>query len=102
MVGWPIRLDGSDGPAVENVRAFAERLAAEVAPIPVRSVDERLTTATAQRAMSSAGRSVKQSRAVIDQQAAVEILDTALAAERASGEPAGRVIAPGASTGVSS
>jgi putative Holliday junction resolvase len=92
VVGWPVRLDGSDGPATTHVQAFADRLIERIAPLPVRAVDERLTTAAAQRALSDAGRSVRDSRAFIDQQAAVGILETALSVERASGVPAGRLL----------
>ncbi|MGH2704707.1 MAG: Holliday junction resolvase RuvX, partial [Actinomycetota bacterium] len=54
VVGFPRRLDGSEGPAAEQARALAEALAARV-DIPVRLVDERLTTAAADRALIGLG-----------------------------------------------
>jgi putative holliday junction resolvase len=92
IVGWPLKLDGTPGPATEAVREFAERLAPLIAPIHVRLVDERLTTAAAQRGLHDAGRTVRSSRAIIDQQAAVQLLEDALMSERSSGMPAGAVL----------
>ncbi|MDP5094572.1 MAG: RuvX/YqgF family protein, partial [Candidatus Nanopelagicales bacterium] len=66
-------------------------LAARV-DVPVRLIDERLTTVSAQQALHAAGRTTRSSRSVIDQAAAVAILEHALAAERAAGTPAGREV----------
>ena len=95
VVGHPLRLDGTRGPAAEAAEAFAGDLAAAAAPTPVRLYDERLTTAAAQRSLHGAGLSTKASRRVIDAAAAVQLLDDALTAARAAGIAAmGTVVAP--------
>lgn len=90
-VGLPLTLGGEEGLAAEAAIGFAKSLAA-LAPCPVRMVDERLSTVSAQRALRAAGRSEKQSRSVVDQAAAVLILEHALSVERASGNPAGTAV----------
>lgn len=82
IVGLPKTLRNTDGVAVQAARGFGEQLAARVAPVSVEYVDERLTTVTAQQAMRASGRSVKSSRAVIDQAAAVAILQGWLDSKR--------------------
>jgi putative Holliday junction resolvase len=89
IIGLPLTLSGERGPAAEQVEDFAAHLA-RIAPCEVRLLDERLTTREAQRGLHRAGRDVRRSRAVIDQAAAVILLNHALDAERASGIPAGR------------
>lgn len=89
IVGHPVSLSGKSGPAAALAVAFARELAAVVAPIDVRLVDERLSTATAQRHISESGRKKDRARSVIDQAAAVNILQYALDAELATGNPAG-------------
>ncbi len=88
VVGLPVTLAGGEGPAAASVRSFADRLAAAVA-VPVRLVDERMTTAGAHQALQAAGMSSRRRRAVVDESAAVMILQTALDAERSTGSPAG-------------
>jgi putative holliday junction resolvase len=73
VLGIPRNMDGTYGPAAEKVRAFAVKLRAAV-PCPVHTWDERMSTQAAQRALHEAGRNAKNSRAVIDQVAAVHIL----------------------------
>ena len=73
ILGLPRNMDGTSGNATEKVRAFAEKLRAQVS-CPVVLWDERLTTVAAQRSLHEAGRNVKESRKVIDQVAAVLIL----------------------------
>jgi putative Holliday junction resolvase len=73
ILGLPRNMNGTYGPAADKVRAFAEKLRAAVS-CPVRTWDERMSTQAAQRALHEAGRNVKDSRAVIDQAAAVHIL----------------------------
>ena len=60
--------------------------------LPVRLIDERLSTVSAQRGMHEAGRNVKQSREAIDQAAAVVILEHALDSERHAGDFAGEEV----------
>jgi putative Holliday junction resolvase len=73
VVGLPRSLSGAAGPAAVAVTAYADELAARL-DVPVRMTDERLTTAAASRSLSRAGRSTRRQRAVIDQAAAVLIL----------------------------
>ncbi|WP_291378262.1 Holliday junction resolvase RuvX [Demequina sp.] len=80
-VGLPRHLSGSEGISAADARAFAS-LIAERVDIPVRLVDERLSTTSASRSMREAGRNSKSQRSTIDQAAAVVILDTVLDAAR--------------------
>ena len=85
-VGLPRSMSGGEGPAAGKVRAFARELAARVAPVPVRLCDERLSTVTAEGQLRGQGRKGRKRRAVVDQAAAVEILQAwidAAAAHRA-------------------
>ncbi|HAM26244.1 MAG TPA: Holliday junction resolvase RuvX [Microbacteriaceae bacterium] len=93
VVGLPLALSGGDSASTQDARDFASRVARATAT-PVRLVDERLSTVSANRAMRATGRSTKKSRSVIDQVAAVIILQHALDAERAGGIPPGVVVAP--------
>jgi len=81
FVGLPLKLSGAEGPSAADARVFAGELA-ERAGVPVRLVDERMSTVSASRSMREAGRNAKSQRSVIDQAAAVVILDTALDAAR--------------------
>lgn len=90
-VGLPITLEGSHGAAADAAVDFARELARAVT-VPVHLVDERLSTVTAQRYLRDAGRSTKESRGYVDQAAAVVILESALARERADGTRAGRAV----------
>ena len=92
LVGLPLSLDGAERRAAGLAREYAAALAAAVAPVPVRLVDERLSTAGAHRSLHEAGRKGRAHRAVVDQVAAVWILQGALDAERASGRAPGRVV----------
>lgn len=89
IVGLPTTLAGRDGRAASGARSFARRLAARLAPVPVRLLDERFTTVTAHDALRAAGRDSRARRPVVDQAAAAVLLQAALDAERATGEPAG-------------
>lgn len=93
VVGLPRSLSGKEGPAAAKARDFAQRLAARIAPVPVRMLDERLTTVTAAAMLRDQRKGAKQ-RAVVDQVAAVVILQQALDAERATGQPPGELLAP--------
>ncbi|GAB3020026.1 putative pre-16S rRNA nuclease [Nocardioides flavus (ex Wang et al. 2016)] len=92
VVGLPRSLNGSEGPAAEKARALAARLARRVAPVPVRLCDERLTTVSAESILRDQGRRGAKRRAVVDQAAAVLILQTALDTERSSGQAPGEVV----------
>jgi putative Holliday junction resolvase len=92
VVGLPRSLSGGEGPAAVKTRAFAERLAARVAPVAVRLVDERLTTVSAEAMLRDRGKKGQQRRAVVDMAAAVMILQHALDTERSTGSPAGELV----------
>jgi putative Holliday junction resolvase len=94
LVGLPRSLSGGDGPAAAGARAWARELAQRLAPIPVRLVDERLSTVAAARDLRAAGVSGRKARGVVDQAAAVVFLQSALEAERASGAPVGEPVSP--------
>lgn len=95
-VGLPRHLSGKEGAATADARAFAARLVTALATAgelaEVRLVDERMTTVSAHQALHAAGRKSKRHRSVIDQAAAVIILQSALDAERAKGERAGELV----------
>lgn len=89
IVGLPRSLSGGEGPAAQEVLKYASRLAHAVRPVGVRLVDERLTTVAAHQALSRSGRNGRTHRQVVDQVAAVLILQNALDSERSTGAPAG-------------
>ncbi|MGK9147010.1 Holliday junction resolvase RuvX [Plantibacter flavus] len=93
VVGLPIALSGKDTASTQDARDFARRLATATA-LPARLVDERLTTVTAHSALRSAGKRQKQTRSIVDQVAAVILLQYALDAERGSGRPPGTPVEP--------
>lgn len=76
VVGLPLRMDGSEGESAAKVRAFADSLRERLPEIPLVFVDESLTTAAASAKLREAGRRARQQKSVIDQAAAVEILNT--------------------------
>jgi putative Holliday junction resolvase len=95
VVGLPVSLSGAHGKAAGSALVFAQRLAPAVG-VPVRLVDERLSTVDATRTLRESGLAGKRHRAVIDQAAAVIILQSALDAERSTGTPPGVVLADAA------
>jgi putative Holliday junction resolvase len=88
IVGLPRTLADRTGPAamdaIDLASKLAEVLAHRVPPVPVRLADERLTTVSAQRSLRAAGVRAKEQRAVIDQAAAVVILQSWLDQRRAA------------------
>ena len=93
VVGLPLALSGRNTASTDDARAFAAQLAAERIA-PVRLVDERLSTVSAQGALRASGRNTKNSRSVVDQVAAVIILQHALDFERSAQSPPGAVVDP--------
>jgi len=93
VVGLPRSLSGGEGPAAVGARVYATALAARISPTPVRLIDERLTTMDAHRQLRDSGVSGRSQRAVVDQAAAVLILQAALDAEKSSGFPPGELVA---------
>lgn len=98
VVGLPVSLSGRPGPAATAVTGFAHALASRVAPVPVRTVDERWTTVDATRALAESGVRGARRRSVVDQAAAVIILQHVLDAARSSGTLPGAVLHPSPST----
>ena len=94
-VGLPRSMSGGEGPSAGKVRSFARELSSRVQPVPVRLCDERLSTVTAEGQLRSQGRKGKRRRAVVDQAAAVVILQGALERERQTGTLAGEPVPPG-------
>ena len=78
VIGLPRHLSGREGASVQMARQYADALADRIAPVPIRLVDERLTTVSAGRSLRASGVRGKASRAVIDQAAAVALLQSAL------------------------
>jgi putative Holliday junction resolvase len=92
VVGLPRSLSGGEGPAAASARQFAARLATRIAPVAVRLQDERLTTVSAEAMLRDRGKRGAERRAVVDQVAAVLILQHALDTERATGRPPGEIV----------
>lgn len=92
VVGLPRSLSGREGPAAAKVREFASALARRVAPVPVRLCDERLTTVSAESMLRDRGRKGSKRREVVDQAAAVVILQHALDTERSTGSAPGEIV----------
>ncbi len=91
LVGLPISLAGGDTASTADAREFAAALRA-ASGIDVRLVDERLSTVTAHAALRSAGRSQRSSRRIVDQVAAVVLLQQAIDVEKSTGAPAGAAV----------
>ncbi len=106
VVGLPRSLNGGEGPAAVKIRETTELLrqklvagqdnpigtdgVEQVRTTTVRMVDERFTTVTAERMLRERGKKGAKRRAVVDQAAAVVILQHALDFERETGNPPGR------------
>lgn len=75
VVGLPVRSDGTEGTAAEKVRAFAAKLRARLPDLPMEFVDEAYTTLSAAAKLRESGRNARRQKGVIDQAAAVEILN---------------------------
>jgi len=99
VLGLPRSLSGGEGPAAAKVREFARGLA-EALPVPVRLCDERLSTVTAEAVLRGQGRKGRKRRAVVDQAAAVVILQNALDTERGSGTAPGEIVSEPDSRGL--
>jgi putative Holliday junction resolvase len=85
VVGLPRTLAGRHGPAAQAAADYARTLAKRLGHrVPVRLTDERLTTVSAARVLAARGVRGRKQRAVVDQVAAVEILQGWLAARRAA------------------
>ena len=88
FIGDPLSLSGSETESTKDARQFANQLA-ELTSVPVRLVDERLTTVTASSKLRLNGLNAKTAKGLIDSASAVEILEQALNITKQSGKPAG-------------
>ncbi|GAB6857676.1 Holliday junction resolvase RuvX [Microbacterium xylanilyticum] len=93
VVGLPINLRGEDTASTADAREFAAALA-QAGGCAVRLIDERLSTVTAHQALRASGRSQRTSRGVVDQAAAVVLLQHAIDTEKGTGRPAGTALMP--------
>ena len=91
-LGLPLHLRGAEGESAAKARGQARWLARAFPGMTVYLVDERMTTVSATRQLQEAGRSARAQRSVIDQVAAVAILNHALDTERLTGARAGERI----------
>jgi putative holliday junction resolvase len=94
VVGLPLSMSGARGAAAQTALEYAIAIATAVAPVPVRLVDERLSSVSAHGHFDAAGMGSRARRDVVDQAAAAIILQSALDAERSSGRAPGEVVAP--------
>jgi len=93
VVGLPRTLADRHGAAADAAVAYADRLCDRLGDVPVRLADERLSTVSATRMLSDRGIKGRKQRAVVDQAAAVEILQGWLDARASRGrtnEPGGK------------
>lgn len=91
LVGLPVSLSGNETSSTDDARVFAAELAAATG-LPVRLVDERLSTVSAHAALRDSGRSQRSSRRIVDQVAAVVLLQQAIDVEKSTGIPAGALL----------
>lgn len=98
IAGLPTSLSGREGPAAATAREFATALAARIAPVPVRLVDERFTTTAAHQALRLSGKDSRARRQVVDAAAAAVLLQAALDTERGTGYPPGELVTEGTGT----
>ena len=90
-VGLPLSLSGANTPSTQDAIEFALALQGAT-PIPVRLIDERLSTVSAAQSLQAAGHNAKSAKGIIDQAAAVVILEQAIATERTLDGWAGRAL----------
>lgn len=93
LVGLPLNMRGEDTASTTDAREFATALAA-ASDLSVRLVDERLSTVSAHAALRDSGRSQRSSRSIVDQVAAVVLLQQALDVEKSTGRPPGIPLEP--------
>lgn len=93
VLGMPIDLAGKYARAADDMALVADEIVSRC-DIPLRVVDERMSSAMAAGQLRASGKNAKQQRAMIDQVAAVGILQNAIDTERNTGIPAGRLWQP--------
>lgn len=77
IIGYPLMMDGSEGIQTGKVKNFVEEFKGKI-NVDIEVVDERLTTAVAQRALTDIGIGQKKQRNIIDKVAAAKLLETYL------------------------
>lgn len=90
-VGDPLSLSGKETASTSDARLIASELSKAIA-VPVRMIDERLTTVTATAKLRASGVSARDSKSIIDSASAVEILESALSYEKSSGLAPGHLV----------
>lgn len=85
VVGLPLTMAGEEGPQAKRTRQLGDRLA-DLLAIPVDYIDERLSTAEAQRVLRAAGRSEKEQRGIVDMIAAALLLQNWLETHPGEGD----------------
>jgi putative Holliday junction resolvase len=90
-VGDPLSLSGKETASTNDARLIASELSKAIV-VPVRMIDERLTTVTATAKLRASGVSAKDSKSIIDSASAVEILESALSYEKSSGLAPGHLV----------
>lgn len=88
IVGDPVSMSGSITASTQDARQLAQEIAIAIS-VPVRLVDERLTTVSAQAKLRQSGKDSREAKSLIDSASAVEILEQALNTERATGNAPG-------------
>ena len=88
VIGDPISMSGNITSSTSDARQLASEIAAAI-NIPVRLVDERLTTVSAQAKLRQSGKDTREAKTLIDSASAVEILEHALTTERSTGNAPG-------------
>ncbi|MEM9081122.1 MAG: Holliday junction resolvase RuvX [Verrucomicrobiota bacterium] len=78
LLGLPLRLDGSEGTSAQKVRAFGHQLQNQFPDLPLHYHDETFSTSTASAKLHQAGKNTRKQKAIIDQAAALEILQSYL------------------------
>jgi putative Holliday junction resolvase len=91
LIGLPTDLAGKNGIAAQNILKRVSEIQAAISDIPIRLVDERFTTVSARRNLQAAGYNSRSDKSLIDAAAATVLLQAALDAERATGEPGGEM-----------
>lgn len=91
VVGLPLGMSGADTASTADAREFATELSQQT-DVPVRLVDERLTTVSAMAGLHQAGKSTRSAKPIIDEASAVIILQHCLDAEKTHGRAPGRLV----------
>lgn len=90
-VGFPLSLSGEQTASTADAIAFAHELSKSTTA-HIRLIDERLSTVSATSSLQAAGHNAKSAKGIIDQAAAVVILEHALSIEKTSQNWAGRAL----------